>query len=603
MKALSSIPSLVAVGLWSAVVPTNGQVNVTQYHNNSSRDGLYIDSAFTQSAAANLTRDLNFDGTIVGNVYAQPLYIEGVPSGPMIIAVTESNNVYALNAVDGTIIWQRNVGSPVPAADLSCTNVGSMGIIGTPVVDLASRALFLNAMVTPDGGATIKHYIISLNVDTGAINSGWPVDVELTAHYNGTTFTPSAQQQRPALGIVGSILYVGYGSMGDCPLYHGWLVGVPINNPVSVTAWAAATIGPGIWGGSIWGVGGVASDGSNPFVTTGNTQFTGGTWCGGEAVIRFQPGPIFSESTNDYWVPTNWLQLDNNDLELGGSGPLLVDVPGATPSQVVVALGKDGNVYLLDRSNLGGISAPIASFHVANDGIIQGAATYRTNLDTHVSCRANYHELFTFRITATNPPTIASGWSVDRSGGLGCGSPFVTSTDGTNNTIVWMVGTEGHGLPGDQRLHGYDGDTGAPVFAGGGGNELMAGTHSYSTTGIVARGRIYVAGDNKVYAFKLPGGTPTPTPSATPTATATPSPTVTPSATATPTATATATPTATQTPTVTPAATPTPTATATPRHTPTPRPHPTPAPRPSPTLRTLGSARTGSPTINPRTAR
>ena len=50
------------------------------------------------------------------------------------------------------------------------------------------------------------------------------------------------------------------------------------------------------------------------------------------------------------------------------------------------------------------------------------------------------------------------------------------------------------------------------VYAGGGANELMAGTHSYSTTGIVARGRIYVATDNKVYAFKLPGGTPTPTP-------------------------------------------------------------------------------------------
>jgi hypothetical protein len=32
----------------------------------------------------------------------------------------------------------------------------------------------------------------------------------------------------------------------------------------------------------------------------------------------------------------------------------------------------------------------------------------------------------------------------------------------------------------------------------------MVGTHSYSTTGIVARRRIYVAGDNKVYAFRLP---------------------------------------------------------------------------------------------------
>ena len=61
----------------------------------------------------------------------------------MIIAVTESNNVYALDAVDGSIIWQRNVGAPVPADDLACTTVvDPMGITGTPVVDLASRALF-----------------------------------------------------------------------------------------------------------------------------------------------------------------------------------------------------------------------------------------------------------------------------------------------------------------------------------------------------------------------------------------------------------------------------------------------------------------------------
>ena len=116
-----------------------------------------------------------------------------------------------------------------------------MGILSTPVVDLASRAVFLDAMVTPDGGTTIKHYIISLNVDTGAINPGWPVDVEMTAQYNGTTFTAAIQQQRAALAIVGNTLYVGYGSMADCDPYHGWLVGVPINNPASVMAWAAAT--------------------------------------------------------------------------------------------------------------------------------------------------------------------------------------------------------------------------------------------------------------------------------------------------------------------------------------------------------------------------
>ena len=38
-----------------------------------------------------------------GNVHAQPLYIEGGPNGPMIIAVTASNNVYALNATTGAV--------------------------------------------------------------------------------------------------------------------------------------------------------------------------------------------------------------------------------------------------------------------------------------------------------------------------------------------------------------------------------------------------------------------------------------------------------------------------------------------------------------------
>ena len=70
--------------------------------------------------------------------------------------------------------------------------------------------------------------------------------------------------------------------------------------------------------------------------------------------------------------------------------------------------------------------------------------------------------------------------------------------------IVWVVGTEDHLTEGDQRLHGYGGESGGVVYDGGGPNELMAGTHYYSTTGIVARGRIYVAGDNKVYAFAVP---------------------------------------------------------------------------------------------------
>src|SRR5678810_213118 len=108
MRPLFSIFSLAIAALWSSVLPAIAQVNVTQEQNNLSRDGLYIDSAFTPSAAAGVTRDLNFDGTISGNVYAQPLYVENGPGGAaMVIVVTESNRVYALNASTGAVSWQR----------------------------------------------------------------------------------------------------------------------------------------------------------------------------------------------------------------------------------------------------------------------------------------------------------------------------------------------------------------------------------------------------------------------------------------------------------------------------------------------------------------
>ena len=304
------ILSLVVAALWSGVAPTGAQVNVTQHHNHDSRDGLYVDPAFTQSAASNLTRDLGFNGTIAGNVYAQPLYIDDGPGGrPTIIAATESNNVYALDAVDGSIIWQRNVGTPVSLSHLPCGNIDPMGITGTPVIDVASRALFLNAMTTPDGGTSKKQLIFSINLDTGAINPGWPVDVSASATFNDTIFTSSVQGERGALAIVGNILYVPYGGhAGDCGIYRGWVIGVPLNNPTTVTAWATGWVG-----GGIWATGGIASDGDSLFVATGNT-FTnqGDLWNGGEAVLRFQPGPIFSGYSSDYWAPTYWQSLDLN---------------------------------------------------------------------------------------------------------------------------------------------------------------------------------------------------------------------------------------------------------------------------------------------------
>lgn len=331
----------------------------------------------------------------------------------------------------------------------------------------------------------MKHLIYSLNVDTGATNSGWPVNLNTSAQFGGTVFNSTVENQHGALALVNGILYVPYGAHnGDCGTYHGWLVGIPLDDPTSVTAWAT-----GARGGGSWAVGGVASDGTATFIATGNT-FGASTWSGGEAIIRFQPGPVFSGSSVDYWAPTNWPALDNADLDLGGSGPLLVDVPGANPSALVVALGKDGNAYLLNRTNLGGISLPVAQAHVGSGPITQAAVTYQTGGSTYVVfCRWN--GLTAFTITPTSPPTITNAWTVP---GI-FGSPFATSTDGTSDVVVWGTGNAG--------LYGFDGRSGAVVYSGGGDNGLLYGEEAFNT-GIAARGRIYIANDNQVYAFSVP---------------------------------------------------------------------------------------------------
>jgi outer membrane protein assembly factor BamB len=121
----------------------------------------------------------------------------------MVIVVTASNNVYALHADTGVPIWSRTDIGPAVTSGLPCGNINPVGIIGTPVVDLASRSLFFDALID---GATKKHFIFSLNVDTGATHTGWPVDVNTAV----PGFDSLVHEDRGALAVVNGIVYVPY---------------------------------------------------------------------------------------------------------------------------------------------------------------------------------------------------------------------------------------------------------------------------------------------------------------------------------------------------------------------------------------------------------
>jgi hypothetical protein len=479
------------------------------HHKNLNRDGVYIQPALTKAAVATLKADSAFNATVVnGAVYAQPLFVDGGGTGrDLLIVATELNNLHALDAATGAEIWTKNLGAPVPLSSMPCGNIDPFGITGTPVIDFASRTIFLDAMTTPDAGATKKHLIFALSIDTGAVKSGWPVDVGAVAKSGSTTFNNPPQGQRGALAIVDGMLYVPFGGLyGDCGSYHGWVIALSISDPTQVQSWATAQPAGGIWAPA-----GVSSDSTYIYVATGNTQTTStnNAWGGGDAVIRLGIGAAFANAPA-YYAPLNWLDLDNGDLDLG-TAPIVFDLAGSTPGQLAIVFGKDGGAYLLDRTNLGGIGNAIggtgSGAHtscatlkgVTTNEVISAPVLYKTPTATYVSfkgngakCTSGSGDLTTLKIVPGTPPSLAYSWCAAG----GTGSPMVTTSDGTNDVIVWVPGADDNNF-----LHAFDGDTGTAIaFAG---STVQIPKMRRFNAPIAAKGRIFVAADNAVEAFKL----------------------------------------------------------------------------------------------------
>jgi hypothetical protein len=473
--------------------------SVLEYHGNAKRDGNFVDPAFTRAAAANLKRDTAFNATVTGDMYAQPLYFENGPGGKdVVITVTEANEVTAFDASNGSIAWRRTLGPAAQNATQPCGNINPLGITGTPVIDAASRTLFVADVET---GPANKIYALSL--DDGSVDTGWPVTVD-NIQAGGHSFVNNVHNQRGALLIVGDMLYVPYGGrFGDCGDYHGWVIGVPMDNPAAPVAFATAA-----HAGGIWAPGGLASDGTYIYAATGNTMSdnagilsTPSTWGHGNAILRLGRDleTIPESQTADFFAAQNWQALDRADQDLGGSGPVLFDVAGATPSQLALALGKDGAAYLLDRADLGGMGGEIARLVVSGNTIIQAAAAYTTPSGTFVAfrgtanargCQTGSGALGAIKVTAGSPPSIALAWCAGPTGNFA--SPIVTTTDGTSESIVWY----GAGA----NLLAYNGEDGTPVFTG---MNLISGRTAKFQTPIVAKGRLFFATANEVLAFTL----------------------------------------------------------------------------------------------------
>ncbi len=488
-----------------------GHVSVLQHHKSATRDGFYVDPALSQTAVASLHMDPAFAGAVVsGPTYAQPLYLAGSGGSPdMVIVATEQNHVYAFDAASGgKPLWDQSLGMPLPKARLAtlrqgCGNIDPLGVTGTPIIDPATRTIYLDAMTIASANATAQHQVFALDADTGAIRSGWPVDLNSTAVAGATTFDSLSENQRGALALLDGKVFVPFGGhIGDCGVYHGWIVGISTSDPTQVNAWASRAVA-----GGVWAPGGISSDGQSLFFATGNTESQSNTfsapptWQDGETIFRLPSSLVFSGQNADYFTPSNWTALDDADTDIGGTAPVVLDVPGATPSALVIGLGKDGNAYLLDRSNFGGIGSPLVLASVATGTIINAAAAYTTPLGSYVVFKGTGKNcpsgksggLAAIKISAANPPAISMAW---------CGgpstqdSPAVSATDAQGtDAVVWIVGS-------DNKLYALDGDTGATILppTSGTSTDTMSSVQKFETP-IVANGRVFVAANNQVYAY------------------------------------------------------------------------------------------------------
>jgi outer membrane protein assembly factor BamB len=494
---------LLLLGTWAvatqgqaADMATAGTQQVLEHHGGAARSGLYVVPDLTWEAAGHLQRDPRFNADVAGPVYAQPLYWRSAASDhASLLVATEQNLVYALDSRTGVPAWKSTLGSPVGRSHLPCGNIDPLGITGTPAIDERTQTVYLDAMISDKASGAPKHMIFALSLKDGSVLPGWPVDVEAALKRSGQTFRSPVQNQRGALTIAADAVYVPYGGhFGDCGDYRGWVVSVSLQSPHTVRSWSTRARG-----GGVWAPGGVSSDGTALYLATGNTM-AAARWGDGEAVIRLGPDLTFSAQPRDYFAPSDWIRLDATDADLGGTNPLLVSLPGATSLELMLAFGKDGNAYLLDRRNLGGIGGNVVSKRVSSDAIrtspayvLSGNEAFVAFQGTGVDCpHGTGGDLVVLKIASGSPPQLGIAWCAAANGR---GSPVITTTDGRANPIVWIVGAEG-----SNRLRGFRADTGALVFAGGGPAEAMSQVRRFQAPIVVGR-HLYVAADQRVYAF------------------------------------------------------------------------------------------------------
>jgi polyvinyl alcohol dehydrogenase (cytochrome) len=312
---------------------THAAADWPTYHGNNTRQGDdTTDQAVSGSAPWTSV-------ALDGQLYGQPVIVGG-----QLVAATENDTVYSLNAATGHVVWSTHIGAP-RTANFPCGDVDPLGITGTPVIDAGSVFVVAEIQDTP---TTFEFDLVTLSLSTGAITRRVNIN---PGNRGGINFDANYQQQRGALTIAGGEVYATLGGLaGDCTNpgnssdgYRGYVIGYPETGTGSVRWWSSASVSSTDMEAGAWAAGGASVDSSgNVFVATGNSNETssGDPYDESDGVINLTANTV---TLADYFAPSGavdathdggptWWQDNGSDADLGSTTPL--QLPGNRVFQV-----------------------------------------------------------------------------------------------------------------------------------------------------------------------------------------------------------------------------------------------------------------------------
>jgi outer membrane protein assembly factor BamB len=517
---LPSRAAALTVALFLIATLSFGQ-DVLTYHNNNARTGVYNkETILTTSNVNSAMFGKLFTLPADGRVDAEPLYLSSVSIGGvthnLVIVATEHGTVYAYDADTGANIWHITTlkAGETTSDNRGCSQVTpEIGITSTPVIQrpkTGNPAIFVVAM-SKDGSARYHQRLHALDATTGAELRGGPVDIAAT--YPGTgdnssggnvIFDPGQYKERAGLLMIGNTLYLTWASHCDIRPYTGWIMSY---NATTLAQIRVLNITPNGNEGAMWNAGaGMAADGSGSiFLLAGNGLFDT-TLNGSGFPINGDYGNAFLRVTvkgglavADYFEMDNQASENAADVDLGSGGTLLVSQKDLTGKmwQLAIGAGKDSNLYVVNRANMGKFSSTSNNIYQELAGALPGGVW---SMPAFANGFLYYGPVgspilaFQFKNARLLSSPVAR---TSNAFGYPGATPSI-STNAGKNAIVWATENTNPAV-----LHAYSAKTLLELYnsnqAANGRDHFGAGNKFI--TPMIANGRVYVGTTNGVGVF------------------------------------------------------------------------------------------------------